>query len=161
MIYYRRGNLIARTATKKDLAFVAERMRQSDKDEAMASHGFDPMKAVVYSSETSLVTIAVEAGGEPIAVFGIAAENPRDTRACIWLLGTDGIEKNQRAFLRFSRVMIAAILKVYPELWNMVPESSTKTIRWLEWCGAKFSSPSVFGPNNAPFVSFSIKEVGK
>jgi hypothetical protein len=136
---------------------LKDRLRKSDIDEVWASAHYTPEQALRFSLKISLMAFTVEYHGVPVAIFGVAPDNLTGSRASIWLLGTDDINRMRITFLKESRKFIRYFLWFYPVLYNFVDDRNKKTIEWLTWCGAQFLEPAPYGYDGLPFRFFELR----
>lgn len=92
----------------------------------------------------------------PICIFGIVPENLIGSKAVIWMLGTDEMEKIKIRFVKNSRKMIDMLLDRYEYLHNYVDCRNHKTIAWLKFLGAELKSPVSYGVDSDLFRYFSF-----
>jgi hypothetical protein len=123
------------------LRSIARRMRQADREEVSAASGRSPAGALVYSLRKSAVAWTVLIDGRPECLFGVGDVNILAGVGCPWLLGTDAVEKNYRAFLRGSVDCRDQLLSMYPTLRNFVDARNVVSIRWLRWLGFRLLDP--------------------
>lgn len=155
--YYDKNDVLIRTATYHDIQEMKDHLRESDIREVQASHGQTPHEALLFSLRTSPLAITVLYRKMPVAVFGIVGSPMNDGSATVWLLATDGIYAMKKTFLKLSKQFIGSFLKQFPTLYNFVDSRNHVTIRWLEWCGAKFKEPIPYGPEGMLFKPFVIQ----
>lgn len=84
-------------------------------------------------SEPECMTVVVD--DKAVAMFGVA---PQDNHGIIWLLGTPGLLKISRQFLRESRYWLDQVTMGYDLVGNIVHKDNTISIRWLKWLGFTF-----------------------
>jgi hypothetical protein len=135
------------------VALIASRARRADRDELWAASRMTPAEALLYGmAEGNAFTGIVE--GEPVCMFGIVRANVLGGLGVPWLVGTDGIERNARAFLRESRPVFDALRTGYHTLANHVDERNAVAHRWLRWLGFTLLQPEPHGPDGLPFRPF-------
>ena len=135
-----------RLATKKDLKYLAPRLRFEDKREILSTAGMFPYTALYYSYlKSTIVFTIVNDKKEPVAIFGIALNG------AIWLLATDKLKDIQFAFLKENKKVIDFLNTKYKILWNFVDCRNSLHIKWLKWCGFKFINKKKYGVLNEPF----------
>jgi len=143
-----------RLATEEDIAYIAPRMRQADKDEVWASGGYMPEEALRMSYRASEPCFAAVNGDEPVTMFGVAPLT--DNVGAIWLLGTDAItDKIPISFLRWSRRFLPFLMEPYDMVCNQVYAGNTVHIKWIRWLGFSFIRETKFGPRNNRFYEFA------
>lgn len=137
---------------------MAPRLRQADLQEIAAGGFTSPVKALLTSLETSTERFCIEHDGEPIAIFGGGpAEKCSDSIVRVgvpWMLGTDGISRQWRWFLRNSSTIVGLVQQHYDILFNLVDIRNDVHIRWLRWCGFTFGETLPHGINGEPFREF-------
>ena len=144
-----------RTAIESDIPRIAEDLRESDANEVRRSHGHLPLEALKYSFHISELCMTVVFKGKPVAMFGMVPTGALE--ASIWLLATDGLHEMWITFLKLSRDFIQVMLDQYPFLYNFVDAQNETTLRWLAWCGAKFTEPKPYGKEGCLFRQFVIE----
>lgn len=136
--------------------YVEQHLRSADRQEVLASSGMAPTLAVCTSYQLSTHgAFILDADGVPIGAFG-AAPHPLPGVGVVWMLGTDGIERNARAIARASRPVKDRLNSAYPLLWNYVDERNRVSIRWLEWAGyRRLSGGHKLTDPDIPFTIFA------
>jgi len=143
--------------TAADIEELVANMRQADRDEIAASGTPDPEEAITFSCASSSWCRAVRFDGKLACIFGVGCVSLLTGTGAPWLLGTDVITKNQRAFIKHSRPYIRRMLQTYPRLVNMVDARNTRAIRWLERMGFKLYGPTPTGVQGLPFHPFEMR----
>lgn len=133
---------------------VARAMRQADRDEIWASSRSLPVEALVGGFNGSSHVWTGLVGGEPICMFGVAPVSLLSGAGRPWMLGTDGVERHQVAFLRRCRPCVAAMRSVYDSLENWVDERNAVAHRWLRWLGFRLEDPQPWGVDGELFRRF-------
>jgi len=152
-LLYDQDGITVRRSTKEDALYLSKRMRQSDIDEIWASHNITPEDALDNGVKNSIFCCTVS-NGNPIAMFGIVPETILGSKASVWMLASDDLNKIQRRFARHSRHFIDMMLDFYPYIYNHVDERNKISIAWLKFCGAKLHKPEPFGVEKKPFRYF-------
>jgi hypothetical protein len=134
---------------------MAPNLRQADLEELTASTDLPPLEALLYSIETTPETWAcVDDDGQPFALYGTGRE---EDHGAPWMLGTDGIERHWRWFLRNTPRIIEDVSRGYPLLFNAVDARNTVHVRWLEWAGFTVLPDTFPGPKGHPFHPFFMR----
>ena len=140
-----------------DLEWIAHNLRDADRREVWAASHSLPDQAVGRSVEVSRDTARVgRADGEPVCLFGVAAETVLSRVGSPWLLGTDAVQMHARAFLRLNRAYMKELRRDYDFLANYVDLRNTQAIRWLEWLGFTMLDPEPYGIDQMPFHPFFL-----
>lgn len=157
MIYYDKNGIIVRESTMKDVNFLKYRLRLDDIAEIWASHHHSPEVALTESLMRSSPCLTIDDNGKPVGMFGVNPESMLGSRAVIWFLASDDINKMKIRFLRNCKIFIKLMLNEYPLLYNFVDVRNTESVKWLEYLGAKFQGPLKFGVEQMPFLFFSFE----
>ena len=139
-----------RLTSIEDIKYLAPRLRQSDKEEILASVGLTPYEALMIGYlENVIVFTIVNFENKPVAIFGI--KDVGNNIGGIWLLATDKLKDIQYSFLRENKKVIDFLNTKYKILWNFVDCRNSLHIKWLKWCGFKFINKQKYGVLNKPF----------
>ncbi|WP_416063932.1 hypothetical protein ACK9YZ_11860 [Rhizobium sp. ZK1] len=120
---------------------IAGRMRRADSEEVFAASGHSPTSALSFSYRHSSLAWSALFNGRPEVMWGVGDINILTGIGAPWLLGTDAVEENFRAFLRISRDWPAQLLSRYRLLRNVVDARNMVSLRWLEWLGFRLFEP--------------------
>lgn len=145
-----------KTATEKDVLFVAERLRKADREEVRAM-GVTPREALLFSWQLSDYAWAGYLEGEPAMIFG-CGKALNASVAEVWALGTDACTKAPREMLLYGRECVRMILDIYPELQNFCDARYTKAHRWLKKLGFQVSEPEPHGVKGEKFCKITISK---
>jgi len=158
MDLFNSGDDKVRRAIPEDVQIIAENMRESDKNEIWASDNITPMQAVTTSFRTAAACWTIVSRDNPVAMFGMCPVTWAGQEAFVWLLATKDFCKISGKFLKRSRAFIKIMLECYPYLHNYVDCRNTQSIKWLEFCGAKFNPPQEFGIEHKMFQYFEFRD---
>lgn len=150
-------NAYVRACTPDDLTYVAEHMREADKEEAGAL-GLSPLHALTSSFDNSKVVYTlVEPSKSPCAILGVSHSPLGASWGAIWLLGTDGIERHPMTFLRHSEPVLNALFKESGStvLYNYVYGKNELHQKWLQWLGFRFLRRVNLPPYDKEFIEFA------
>ena len=142
-----------RVARPGDAAMVAGAMRAADVRELWRVAHYTPAHATEAALQVSDEAWCGTVDGVPACLFGLAWGPGFRVP---WLLGTDAVAANGRAFLRLNRPVVARWRAAWPSLRNMVDAENAVAIRWLEWLGARIGAPEPWGVERAPFRPFEL-----
>ena len=144
-----------REATRRDIEYLAENLRDEDVAELAASGVYSPMFALeigfTFSSPHSF--IIDDKHGNPGLILGVVPGEDEFT-GYVWLVGTEQIQKESVRFLRSSSPILQQIHEIAPLLTNYVWAGNTVHIRWLRWLGFIFISQRTFPQTNETFYEF-------
>ncbi|WP_183736332.1 hypothetical protein [Rhizobium sp. BK275] len=133
---------------------IAARMRTADREEVFAASGRSPLSALSFSYRHSSLAWTALFDGRPEVMWGVGDINILTGIGAPWLLGTDAVEENFRAFLRISRDWPAQLLSRYRLIRNFVDARNMVSLRWLEWLGFRLFEPVEI--NGHPFHLFEM-----
>ena len=144
-----------RDAEPQDLVWIADHMRQSDKDEIAAQSGASAHTAMFMGKLFSPYMKVACLGEVPVIIFGVCpTDNPLIGK--VWMLATDILQnpRCRKLLARHSREWVDVMQALYPALTNITDARNTVHHRWLKWCGFKFIQRFNHGPIGAPFIEF-------
>lgn len=137
---------------------IADRMRQTDRDEVLAASGRDPRSALEFSLRKSSIAHTALIDGVPEVMFGVGDVNILTRTGGPWLLGTDAIDRHWVSFLRGSIGSLAQLSARYDVLINLVDDRQSASIRWLRWLGFTVEEPIIAGVEHRAFRLFHLKK---
>lgn len=153
------GNAKVRKARFDDIKEISKNMRQSDIDEVWASNHLTPIEALERSYKESVICLTIVLYGKPIGMFGVCPFTLIGKGGRVWLLGTTDLCLVSKKLLRYSKKFIDIMLSYYPYLTNYVSVKNKLSIRWLKFCGARFSDPAPYGVEKELFCKFELGEM--
>ena len=140
-----------------DLEYLAENLRDADKEEVLANNT-DPLSGLQESVGLSHTVKIIDFSGQPAAIFGVA--NYDIGREAIWMVGTAEIAEHPKVFLRYSRETIKQIFEETGALtlFNYTYAGNTLHHKWLRWIGAQVGPVKYpYGPDQKDFYPFVIE----
>lgn len=124
------------TAEPGHIPVIAAHMREADIREVFASDRWVPDEALEKSLRCSAQAWTCLLDGVPAFMWGVGRRGSILSETGVpWLLGTDGIHRVNREFLKQSRAYVERMHEYFPYLENRVHAENRLSIRWLEWCG--------------------------
>lgn len=75
------------------------------------------------------------------ALWGLIPPTLLSDRAYLWLWTTAHFTDHVFMFIRHSQRVTAELLERYPILVGHGRAGDTRSLRWLQWCGAQFGTP--------------------
>lgn len=151
------AELTFRHTTLIDLAYVAQNMRQADREEVYAAAGHTPEQALVISIFMSEEAVtAVSPDNTPLVIFGISKQSLLSDKGIPWLLGCDEALRYRREFMRQTPKVLETMLEQYTMLENYVHVKNTISVRWLKRLGFSMDSPITF-PSGEQFMRFYME----
>lgn len=147
-----------RAPTAEDVADLVQYMRTADVAECLAAGHPDLRTNIETAIRVSVWSRAFRVDGRVAAVVGIhpLAGLFGDT-GVPWMLGTDEVTRNARAFVRLSRPYIAQMLEAFPKLINLVHAPNANAVAWLQRVGFVLQDPIPYGPAGEPFRIFTLE----
>ena len=120
----------------EDAEDLCNRLRFFDKRECYI-WGVTPLEALTEPfADDGSITYTIKFDDEIIAMCGTVPID--DSKARVWMLGTQSINNNYRPFLKGCKKVIELLQSDYLELENYIPSDHQDTIMWLTWCGFSF-----------------------
>jgi len=142
-------------AKPEHIPYLAENMREADKNEIWDMALLKPYEALEKSLKISVMAKTGLLDGLPVCMFGVADSSMLFDEGRPWLLGTDDIEKCAIAFLRRNKPEIKAMLDCFNLLENYVSVDNKRSIEWLKWLGFNFDDkPLTIGLRGQKFIRF-------
>jgi hypothetical protein len=141
---------------ERDLLLIAANMRAADRDEVWASSHVEPEQALRRSLTHSTHAWVGRVDDEPVIMFGVGMVSLLGGIGAPWLLGTDGVQRYSRTFLRLSRGWLTEMRAAYPVLVNYVDARNALSIRWLRWLGFQIGPAVAWGADHLPFHRFEM-----
>jgi len=145
-----------RPASRDDVDYVIQNMREEDQAECVAS-GYTPSEALSLSHENSIVSYTLlTPEGIPAAIAGVSEGSYGPSFGLIWMLGTDDIRKHKIYALRRCKPFLQTL---YDELgadafYNYTYAENRLHHAWLRWLGFKFLRQIDMPPTGQPFIEF-------
>ncbi|QGG92856.1 hypothetical protein GH983_21325 [Agrobacterium sp. MA01] len=155
----KRPSFLIRSLKPGDLEYLADHLRNADKQELAAASGHSNfLSRLSVSAELSDSLKVVEAEGVPLLIFGTAAIT-RDTKA-VWLVGTKRINAFSRAMVEEARQVLRNWFEDDTGLLRLMNFTYAKNKlhhRWLEALGAEIMPAEPLGTRGALFHPFEIR----
>jgi hypothetical protein len=138
------------------LVTLADNLRQSDLDEIEAMSGNAPRQVLLESASlSSHAYMILDRDNKPIAAFG-AAPYALPEVGIVWMLGTEGVDREALAIGRATKATFEMLNQAYPlALWNYIDDRNKVSMRWLRWGGFKVISSKPMGPAGLTFHLFA------
>lgn len=129
---------------------IADNLRELDRLECeyMGRNSRDAVFDSIMMSDMDLLW-TIEREGEPIGCFGCGLGIP-------WLLGTDGMLRIKKQFLRECLPYLKRMKDRYGILHNWVWEKNAPSRIWLRWCGFKEVECRALG-SGVVFIKFELR----
>lgn len=122
-------------AEPEHIAFLAEHMREADRQECGA-WGRNPTQALHRALRSSVWALTALLDDHPHAMMGVAPLNMLEGTGVPWMLGTERIYDNARLLVRYGPGIIGEMRKLFPHLTNMVGADNERAktfIRHFGW----------------------------
>jgi hypothetical protein len=137
--------IVIRQVLPGDGIQLAATMRQSDRDEILASHGFDPEGGVKRSIALSTDVWTGARGEEVLAVFGVAVLNALSGHGTVWALTSTVVDRYPVEFYRASRKVVTELRARYSLLTNAISCENKRALRWARRIGFTIGDPVPIG----------------
>lgn len=143
-----------RESVLSDIPYVAQHLREADRQEIKATSGDDPTLVLLRGFlESQPCYTIVSAEGTPIGLFGVVPTGEPMMGSC-WAVMTDEIKTIRFEFLRNCRAVLDHLNLQWPILFNHVDQRNTLHIKWLKVMGFTFLSTAPRGVEGRPFIEF-------
>jgi|MDSZ01.2.fsa_nt_gb hypothetical protein len=146
------GKLFLVKATYDDIPYIADNLRDEDKLE-LEMYDVAPYEAIydsfIESEKTSYTLIDYN---KPIAMMGVSPIN--EDIGKVWFLATKELNKHYLSFLKKCPEVIDILQGNFKVIFNFVPDTHKKTMRWLAWCGFVFDIERKYLHNQHEFLQF-------
>ncbi len=144
----------------RDAAELVARIRPGDAEEIRLFTGEPVALHVCRAIKRSPCCYSMRAGGDGplLCVFGAFDANVMTGEAILWELSTTAVESHKAEFAAKTLGALRRICEDMPHVeafTNAVPESHSRTLRWLRWFGAHMGDPFDFGGTSV--VPFAIE----
>lgn len=128
--------------TEDAVQFIAENMRQADKDEVTAFSGSSDIDAILrHSIHKSVLAAAIYRDEKLLCIAGASCATMASTTGQPWMLGTDDLYREPRLFVIHGKRVIDEFKTRFTMLENYVDARNSKSIRWLRWLGFTIHNP--------------------
>lgn len=135
----------------QDVVELAPVLRPEDVRE-VALHGHTPEQALCIGYLSgSLTRSVINNYGQVVGMYGVVRIS--DISGRIWMLGSKGLLKISRPFLKESKSEVENMHKLFPNLTNYIDSRNAVHVRWVRWLGFKFLGETVI--NNVKLYEFS------
>lgn len=134
------------------------KLRNQDKQEIMAMHGFgvDFYQVLVNAIRVSKECYVAEVDGEVILMFGVSTFNAEKNIGSPWLLGSDKSVKLAKELIADGKIYTNGWLDTYNSLLNFIDERNTVSKRWLKRIGFTLHDPIEVGALKKNFHPFTM-----
>lgn len=144
-------------ATLAHIPPLLPHVRQADIDEFYALDLSTVNEVLTKGINQSTKAWTALFNGQVAAIFGVAPGSIIGGIGVPWLVGSDLLEQQQKAFLRRCKPILNLMLSIYPHLINYVDQRNHVAKSWLYWLGFTLEEPQPFGALNYPFHQFTLR----
>lgn len=145
--------------TPEHIQYIAEHMREVDRQEVFAMRGEDSDLHYVLTNavkRSSWCACGLADDGTPVSLVGVAPVSLIGGIGAPWMLATDRAHEFRGALIRIGQEYIQAMTAQYPELINYVDARNTASIRWLKRLGFTIHEAAPMGQQGLPFHKFTM-----
>lgn len=142
-----------RPSVLHDVCELAPNMRFEDKREVATMSGHTPEQSLclAYLSSGIDCRSIIDSYGRVVGMYGASQVDTNVGQ--VWMLGSKGLLKISREFLRQSKIEVNKMNTKYNLLCNFIDSRNEIHIRWIRWCGFKIIGEKMF--NSVKFFEFS------
>lgn len=146
---------IVERATLADAEWLAQNLREADRQELIGLTGDNPLDTLRRSVIMGRPSLALKTNeGELLAILSVVPWG--SNLGFVGLSGTPAIEETRMAFLRGSRDVLAELDKKFDTLCNVCDARNTVHHRWLKWLGFTFiARHETYGAGGIPVFEFA------
>lgn len=128
---------LVRPSIKKDIHYIAKRLRKEDKRELKAAGTQSIVRLLKEGLHTSRPCLTLLTPDDiPCGLLGVVPVTFFYGR--IWMLCTDKLPEYPIHVLKHSREWVNNLNLIYPIIGNAVDLRNEVHIKWLKWCGFTF-----------------------
>lgn len=146
--------------TPAGVAFIAQHLRQGDREEIHAAAGTRDYEAMLRMSlqVSDSALMAVSNDDTPVALMGVSTTSLLSNIGCPWMLATDEASRHRSSLVRGGRAYSAAMLQQYNRLENWVDARNAHAVAWLRHSGYVLEEPAPYGALQMPFHRFWMEK---
>ena len=143
-------------STSDHACYVAANIRKADEKELWDSMLMKPKEALQKSLETSDFISTGYINNEIVGIFGLVRVSLISNKGRPWMISTTALDNKKywKDFQKIGKVVIVAMLQLFPYLENYVEASNDRSVKWLKVLGFQFDEPQRMGPLAKPFMRF-------
>ena len=124
-----------RASRLEDVVWLAPKLRKEDERECNTmGHTGEQALCLGYTCST-LCRSVIDSKGSVVAMYGVSPIS--DISGRVWMLGSKGLLKISREFLKGSKGEVESMHKLYPHLMNYIDSRNEVHVRWIRWLGFK------------------------
>lgn len=143
-------------ATYQHAIDLAPLLRESDKNEVMASGGLTPLEALAGSVHASEVCWTALLDDHPHIMWGAARCAGESNTGVVWLLSSEEMYKIKGRFIQESHIYVDEMFKTFDTLFNYVHAANIKSQQWLKMLGFDAIEYEIaYGVGKEPFILFA------
>ena len=132
--------------TYKEVAYIAENLRQDDWRELQEGWGINPALALFLDTLQGHTVVFHVPNGKTAGIAGVSDDG------CVWMLCTPAIEDYPITFIREAKRWLESL--PHKVLYNCADVRNTTHLKLLKHLGFKFLDVKIQGPKNLYFVEF-------
>ena len=148
-------------ATFQHAVYIAENVRDEDREEMWASCMQQPSRALRLGMEFSDKCLTGLIDDVPVCMWGVLSESMIFNHGTPWMVAAKGIDDRAAVFLRHCKAPVMDLLNNYAMLENYVDARNTRSITWLKWLGFTIEEPRPYGALKMPFHRFFMQREDK
>lgn len=142
-----------RPSTYDDVVYMAENMRDADKEEVQLIAGLSPMQSLSLGFINSKECITgITRGGRIACIAGVVPLHKG--MASIWMLSTPDITRAKREIVTDGIKWVKRMRRTYGQLSNCVSEDNIVHYRLIKHMGFRFGKPFKIPGKNVRAIPF-------
>jgi hypothetical protein len=151
------GNTWWRHTTGSDVEFVADNMRQADRDEVIAG-GHDHKDGLRRSVELTDVCFTLDSADGPLLICGAKPKSLTSDVGIPWLLGSFLAEKHPKVFLKDAPLILGVWFRDFNYLENYVHAEYKQAVNWLQRIGFTLGETIKIPKTDEHFIRFHMEK---
>jgi hypothetical protein len=138
------------------LGFIAEHVREADREEVYAASGVTVFEAITEGCALSTrAWLILDRTGLPVGVFGVAPTLTPGV-GLPWLIAAEGAEVEWVAVAKQTRRYLKELHEDFPVLYNWVDARNELAVGWLLWAGFSLvDGDPQYGFEGRTFIQFA------
>lgn len=128
-----------RAATSADIGPLAADITEAGMYELAEVYGYEPVQALERNLSLSSQSWTIEAGGEVLAMLGVAPVTILGDIGELWCVGAKAICRHRIAFARASQAFLRLAFARWSEIRCLIEYGNEDVSDWVRWLGGEVS----------------------
>lgn len=152
------GEVRIRKSVIGDVKYLAENLREADREELKLVGVECAEKAILYGFEApESICYTLEFKDKVVAMFGcVPMLGDANKAATLWMLSTNEVRKFPKRFMRLAKVYVEMFMGEYETLMNVIHPSNTLSMKLVKNLNAQFKNGFHSPVTNEQLIMFLI-----